>query len=349
MKLCVDIEKRLDNFNLDISFETDNEVFAILGASGCGKSMTLKCIAGIEKPDRGFIKLGDHVLFDSEAGIDLPPRKRRVGYLFQDYALFPNMTVRENIECGSREKADEMIRRFYLSGKEHLKPAMLSGGEKQRTAIARMLAASPDLIMLDEPLSAMDSFLRNNLQWEIKKAADSMGGQAILVSHDRDEIFSLTDTIAAMDNGNITCIQNKRDLFSNPQSLAAAMLSGCENFTAVRERCDGTLWAEEWGITLTTKRDKDIQDPAFACFRAEDFLIIGDDLPDEMFTDNVPYTMLCRPKMWTEDTKGTLIRFDSPSGNVMTLRVPAEKGGKILKDKFAKLYMPPERVMFLRK
>lgn len=151
MKLHVDIEKDLHSFRLKVSFDTDGEVFAVLGSSGSGKSMTLKCIAGIEKPDRGVVTLGGRVLFDSAAGIDLPPQKRRIGYLFQDHALFPHMTVMENISCGSEKNAREYIDRFYLRGKEDLRPHQLSGGEKQRTAIARMLAAEPKLIMLDDP------------------------------------------------------------------------------------------------------------------------------------------------------------------------------------------------------
>lgn len=118
MKLHVDIEKDLHSFRLKVSFDTDGEVFAVLGSSGSGKSMTLKCIAGIEKPDRGVVTLGGRVLFDSAAGIDLPPQKRRIGYLFQDHALFPHMTVMENISCGSEKNAREYIDRFYLRGKK---------------------------------------------------------------------------------------------------------------------------------------------------------------------------------------------------------------------------------------
>ena len=144
MALYVDIEKKCGDFLLKVKFTAEKEVLGLLGASGCGKSMTLKCIAGIEKPDRGVIRLDDKVFFDSEKRIHLPVQKRRVGYLFQDYALFPNMTVLQNILCGAgdRKKASEYVKRFFLEGKEQLYPAQLSGGQKQRTAMARMLAGN---------------------------------------------------------------------------------------------------------------------------------------------------------------------------------------------------------------
>ena len=147
MSLFVEIEKQLGNFHLDVRFQAETETLALLGASGCGKSMTLKCIAGIMTPDRGRIVLNGRVLFDSEAGIDLPPQQRRVGYLFQNYALFPTMTVEKNILCGIRsgskaEKAAALtaaLRRFRLEGLEKRYPAQLSGGQQQRVALARIL------------------------------------------------------------------------------------------------------------------------------------------------------------------------------------------------------------------
>ena len=229
MKLRVEVEKIFRDFHLQIAFETEGEVFALLGASGSGKSMTLKCIAGIEKPDRGLVTLGGRTLFDSAAGVDLPPQQRRVGYLFQDYALFPHVTVAQNVGCGSPERAAEYIGRFRLRGKENLFPAQLSGGERQRTAIARMLAASPELIMLDEPLSALDAHLKFSLEEELVLAIEEKGGQALLVSHDREEIYRLADRIAVLDGGGLSCIQKKRDLFARPATAAAARLAGWEN------------------------------------------------------------------------------------------------------------------------
>ena len=176
MSLSVDIRKKLEGFTLDIAFRTENRVTGLLGASGSGKSMTLKCIAGIEQPDEGRIVLNERVLYDSEKGINLTPQKRRVGYLFQNYALFPNMTVETNIAVGlsgskkeMEETVREMVLRFHLEGLEKRYPGELSGGQQQRVALARIMAYKPDVIMLDEPFSALDTWLREQLQMEVRR------------------------------------------------------------------------------------------------------------------------------------------------------------------------------------
>ena len=192
--LTVDIKKKLDNFILDVQFETDREILALLGASGCGKSMTLKCIAGIAKPDEGRIVLNGRVLFDSDKGINLSPQKRRVGYLFQQYALFPNMTVEKNIAAGCMEKnrerkkalVSEKIEKMHLSGLEHKYPSQLSGGQQQRVALARILINDPELLLLDEPFSALDSFLKWQLEMELSDDLKEFGRGALFVSHSKD-------------------------------------------------------------------------------------------------------------------------------------------------------------------
>ena len=177
MSVYVDVEKTLGAFRLSVRFQAGNEVFGILGASGCGKSMTLKTIAGIEKPDRGRIVLDDQVLFDAEKGIDLAPQKRQVGLLFQNYALFPNMTVEKNLLAGARASKEprdqakarvaDMMDRFYLTGLEKHRPHQLSGGQQQRAALARILLTRPRLLMLDEPFCALDGYLSWKLELEL--------------------------------------------------------------------------------------------------------------------------------------------------------------------------------------
>ena len=207
MALSVNIEKKFQDFYLKVKFEVENEVLAILGPSGCGKSMTLKCIAGIETPDKGKIILDGVTLFDSEKKINLPPQKRKVGYLFQQYALFPNMTVEQNIACGVKEKdrkdtvTKEMIQMMNLDGMEKKKPHQLSGGQQQRVALARILVNKPKVLLLDEPFSALDAHLKEQLQSEVREILCKFGKTAILVSHDKDEVYRLSDRVMTMMDG----------------------------------------------------------------------------------------------------------------------------------------------------
>ena len=198
MRLSVDIHKDFGPFRLDAAFETDSgAVTGLLGASGCGKSVTLRCIAGIETPDEGHIELDGEVLFDSAARINLSPQKRRVGYLFQNYALFPNMTVEQNIAAGVRDRAGRketaarLMRAFYLEGHEHKYPRQLSGGQQQRVALARILANKPRALLLDEPFSALDSYLKWQVELELLDLLGRFEGPVLFVTHSRDEVRRL--------------------------------------------------------------------------------------------------------------------------------------------------------------
>ena len=208
--LKVDIQKKLKEFDLDVDFELKKGCLGILGPSGCGKSMTLKSIAGIENPDEGIVSLtadGETIYFDSSKKINLKPQKRNVGYLFQNYALFPNMTVEENIAVGlgggNEERVSEMIKRFHLDGLGKRYPRQLSGGQQQRVALARILAYGPDVILLDEPFSAMDTFLKEQLRIELVNLLRNFDGLSILVTHDRDEAFQFCDELLVLDEGKI--------------------------------------------------------------------------------------------------------------------------------------------------
>lgn len=256
MALSVDIEKRLGNFHLKMKFEAKNEILSILGASGCGKSMTLKCIAGIEKPDKGRIVLDGKILFDSEKRIHLPPQKRKVGYLFQQYALFPNMTVEQNIACGIRDKSkkntrvQEYIHAMNLEGMEKKKPHQLSGGQQQRVALARILASEPEVMLLDEPFSALDSFLRFQLEREVHEIMKRFGKTVILVSHDRDEVFRLSDSIATMREGKLETIGSKQEVFAHPKTRTSAILTGCKNISRAQIVDTEHIYACDWDLTL---------------------------------------------------------------------------------------------------
>ena len=259
MSIYVDIEKDLGSFCLKAKFEAGDETLALLGASGCGKSMTLRCIAGIVTPDRGKIILDGVTLFDSEKKINLPPQKRHTGLMFQNYALFPNMTVLQNIKTGAKREKDSQKRkamiesvmeRFDLTALADRYPHQLSGGQQQRVALARILVSSPQILLLDEPFSALDSHLRFNLEQEVRHVIRQFGKTVILVSHDRDEVYRMSDSIAIMDGGSIERIGSKSDVFRDPQTRKAAILTGCKNISAIEPLADGYVRATDWNMDL---------------------------------------------------------------------------------------------------
>ena len=238
MSLYVDIEKQLGSFHLRVQFQAENEVTALLGASGCGKSMTLRCIAGIVTPDRGRIVLHDRVLFDSEKKVNLPPQQRRVGYLFQNYALFPTMTVEKNILCGirtgsRREKSAALadaLRRFRLEGLERHYPAQLSGGQQQRVALARILCTRPEAILLDEPFSALDAKIRQQMREELKKIQAELGITVVFVTHDQEEAMALSHRIVVMNKGKFEQVGTPTEVYDNPATKYVASFIGEMNF-----------------------------------------------------------------------------------------------------------------------
>lgn len=261
MSLSVDIKKRLGSFQLDVSFEAQDatETLALLGASGCGKSMALKCIAGIERPDEGRIVLNDRVLFDSAAHVDVPVQQRRVGYLFQNYALFPTMTVLGNVLVGvregsrdeRRERAQAQIRAFRLEGLEDHRPAELSGGQQQRCALARIMANDPELLLLDEPFSALDGFLRWQLELELSDTLKAFPGGVVFVTHSRDEVYRMCDRVCVLTAGKSGRTVPTRELFDAPESLSEAVISGCKNVSAAVPAGPQTLDCTDWGVRLS--------------------------------------------------------------------------------------------------
>ena len=258
MSLLVDIKKKLGRFQLNVSFEAENEVLGILGASGCGKSMTLKCIAGIEKPDEGRIVLNGRILFDSEKHIDLSPQQRRVGYLFQQYALFPNMTVEQNILAGANrlpkaeraKAAAEKLEAMQLTGLEKKYPAQLSGGQQQRVALARILVSQPEVLLLDEPFSALDDYLKWQVELELADILQGYDGTTLFVSHSRDEVFRLCKSVCVLSDGKSESVQSAERLFRGPETLSACLLSGCKNYTRIKELDNTHAQALDWGVVI---------------------------------------------------------------------------------------------------
>ena len=307
MKLEVKIEKQLGNFLLDSEFTAESETFALLGASGCGKTMTLKCIAGIEKPDRGRIVLGDRVLYDSEQKICLPARERRVGYLFQDYALFPKMTVRQNVYCATKDRdyADELIRQFCIGDVADQYPAELSGGQSQRTALARMLATRPEVLLLDEPFSALDNYMRTRMEHEILDMLEGYGGPAVIVTHDRNEAYRMARRIGVMEAGTIVEQKDRQDFFDHPDTVAAARLTGCKNISRIRQREDGTWFAEDWGTPLDVPAEQSMEGISHVGFRAHYFRFV----PGGEKESAPGCTFHCRLQRVIQDTFSVVICF----------------------------------------
>jgi molybdate transport system ATP-binding protein len=235
--LSVDFEKRLGNFDLRPRFEADEELVVLLGPSGAGKSLTLRAIAGLLEPDRGRIELPHGTVFDSAASISARPQERNVGYVVQNLALFPHMTVAENIgfalsgwkrhEAGAR--VTELVELLGLQGLEDRLPRSISGGQQQRTALGRALAARPRVLLLDEPFTALDSPVRNALRREVTRLRRQLGLLALFVTHDLQEAFALGDRIAVYDQGRVLQCGPREEVFREPASMRVAQLLDARN------------------------------------------------------------------------------------------------------------------------
>lgn len=300
--LKVNIQKKLKEFDLDVSFELKSRSLGILGPSGCGKSMTLKSIAGIVDPDKGVVSLNtgeETVYFDSDKKVNLKPQKRNVGYLFQNYALFPNMTVEENVACGlpkdDKKTVSEMIERFHLNGLEKRYPRQLSGGQQQRVALARILAYGPDVILLDEPFSAMDTFLKEQLRIELVRSLKDFDGFSIMVTHDRDEAFQFCDELIVLDEGKIIAKGDTYDIFENPKKVQVARLTGCKNISRIEVIDDYHLKSLDWDVVFEVS-EKISPNITHIGIRAHNFTVAEKD--DVNVIDTANSTKLEMPFEW---------------------------------------------------
>lgn len=261
-RLYADIHRKIEDFELDVLIASDAKRIGILGASGSGKSMTLRSIAGIEDVDSGRIEISGRVLYDSAEKINLKPQKRSVGYMFQNYALFPTMSVLENVMAGlkgrgeaERNRAMEMLSRFRVEEYAGRLPGELSGGQQQRAALARIMATEPGLILLDEPFSALDGYLRDRMQLEMLEMLEDYEGQVVMVSHSRDELYRFSEELFVIGQGRIMRHGRTQDVFKDPQKLDVARLTGCKNFSPVDVIDAHTLLAKDWGISLKLNQE----------------------------------------------------------------------------------------------
>lgn len=286
MALNVRLKKTFSEFTLDVNFVCTQPITGILGASGSGKTMSLKGIAGIEKPDEGQIILNDTVLFDSEKKTNKAVRERKIGYLFQDYALFPNMTVMENIGFGlhkmkkeeRNEKIAKMIFQLELSGLEGRYPSQLSGGQKQRVALGRALILDPELLLLDEPFSALDTYLRHQMLEQLKKSLSWYKGTTIFVTHNMREAYRLCDDIIVIEKGGVEAFGDKKTIFSKPPTLKVAQLTGCKNFSKAKKLGSHLVKALDWNVDLRV--DDVVPDGIEYVGIRDQYLTLGDRIED---------------------------------------------------------------------
>ncbi|WP_094547703.1 sulfate/molybdate ABC transporter ATP-binding protein [Petroclostridium xylanilyticum] len=351
--LEVSFDKTMGNFTLQSSFSSDRGVLGILGSSGCGKSLTLKCIAGLYSPDKGQIKLNGKELFNSDAKVNIPPRKRNIGYVFQNYALFPHLTVYKNIAYGVKhldkktryDKIVEMIGKMQLSGLENHYPSQLSGGQQQRVALARTLITEPELLLLDEPFSAIDSNTKYLLEDELLSIIrNNYHGIVLLVTHNIEEAYRLCDRILIIDKGKTLQIGQKEEIIRSPSSLTAARITGCKNFLNVDllGEEDGYLVIKSKELVLRARKTAtELQPKMVAGVRAHDLRI------SSKFT-NEPNTFECEVIEKIEGIFSTTIIVNC-RGNIFQVEVSKYNCPHLTNCKCKKLmlHIPADRIFLV--
>jgi molybdate transport system permease protein len=257
-RLSVHIEKPLSEFLLQIRFRATHAPLGLLGASGSGKSMTLRCIAGLETPVRGRIQLNDRILFDSKTGVNISCRDRKVGLVFQNYALFPHLTVAQNIAFGmvsvpKAKRIAEVARyldRIGLAGMGNRYPRQLSGGQQQRVALTRAIAAQPDILLLDEPLSALDTYLRSQIEKLLIEILDHYPGVTLFITHKLEEAYRLCTDLLVLSHGQIVANGTKEEIFTRPPTYEVAKVTECKNFSLARPVDATHIESVDWGCQL---------------------------------------------------------------------------------------------------
>ena len=291
MGLLVDIEKKLNEFKLQINFSREREIIAVLGASGSGKSMLLNCVAGLVKPDKGKIILDDVEYFNSDKKINLPPQNRKTGYLFQNYAMFPHMKISENIAFGlgdlpkdkQKKIVDELLERFHLAKMGERYPSQISGGQQQRVALARAVAVEPKILLLDEPFSALDTYLKTQMMKEMLEALKKFEGTAIFVTHNIEEAYRLSDSILILNNGRVEALESKKTLFEHPASKEIARISGCKNIAVAFRKSEHTVEVPDWGISADIDDRVEVE-KGFLGIRANNIRLAGQGIQENCYS-----------------------------------------------------------------
>jgi molybdate transport system ATP-binding protein len=289
--LKVNIIKQFRNggkpsFALRANFSISGQLAVLFGPSGSGKTVTLQCLAGLIQPDSGLITLDNKTLYDSKMGVNLPPRKRQLGYVFQDYTLFPHLTVRENIAFGLKglrkseitEKVEKMIKLMRLEDLGDCFPKQISGGQKQRVALARALIINPSILLLDEPFSALDSAVREKLRQDILEIKGRFSIPIVFVTHDLEEAYQLADYIVIYNNGQVLQVGDRQQVFYHPDNRTVARFIGAKNiFSGIVEKIEAdkaTVRTKNFSVCLPASSNLKVGKTVEFCIRPEDVMVV---------------------------------------------------------------------------
>ena len=293
-------------------------VTVLFGPSGCGKTTMLRCLAGLERPEEGVIQFGGETWFDARQGIFLAPQQRGIGFVFQDYALFPHLTVAGNIGFGlngltateREERVRDMLERFGLAGAAQQRPRQLSGGQQQRVALARALVCRPRLLLLDEPLSALDAALREELRGELRHLLAACNIPVFLVTHDRTEALALGDEIVVMSGGAVRQSGPVLDVFNRPADVTVAKIVGVETLQpgSIVGVNEGLATVKIRDATLTALAPATASHEVFVCIRGEDVILQRDDATVSSVRNRLPARIV------SLRAEGPLVRVELEAG-----------------------------------
>ncbi len=341
--LDVNINKALGDFHLNVEFQVESGIIGILGPSGCGKSLTLQAIAGLLTPDSGRIAIGERTLFDTEQKVNIPTRQRNVGYVFQNYALFPHLTVAENIGYGLKrlpkqevqKRVDDILETVQLKELAKRYPNELSGGQQQRVALARTLVTKPDILLLDEPFSALDQHVKKMLELELLEIIKhNFSGVVLFVTHNIEEAYRLCDYICLYDRGRNIQFGKKVDVLRRPVNKAAARIVGCENIYEIDSYEDHFVTVR--GLQLKTA-NTDAQEGKYVGIHSYDVTFVTDDCATNTFRFDVRNIVEGIDHSTVTVTVGTLLfKVDITKDRVKQITL-----GDAL------LHLPPEKLFLL--
>lgn len=356
MSLACHFSKHWSGFELDIDLETSCGRVGLLGISGSGKTQTLRCLAGLTRPDEGRIDIRGRTVFDSGSRLNLPPARRQAGYLFQQYALFPHLDVAANIAIGllHRSKADKqaiirkLAARFHIESLLSHYPHQLSGGQQQRVALARCLAPEPDILLLDEPFAALDGELRQTMVGQLAEDLEDYEGTVIFVSHDMDEVYQVCHSIAIIDGGRIVERGSRQQLFAHPSTLAGARLAGCRNLSRVVPAEGRRVFAVDWGLAIELPESAGDQ-PDWIGIRAHDLEWLAEPRADSVSGQGNFFELQCRKVI--ETRFDYLVRFDRPDLSAgpagLVWETPRRGDCPIRPGEKVFLQMPPDKLLLL--